>query len=630
MPRPPSQNSAPRAVRRLLFILLCSLSLLPGMAGPARAAFVTAATYGSGKIVSPRMIAVMWGTWTSTERAAIDNYLKGLAAYMTRSTATTVPGMDPTVRQYGVWGAYYPGASQGSMVIDPNPIPKNADGTDAQVAEFGIDAELARLQTSGLLPASTIETLFVVFTKGVRVVLLSHAPPGSMPAELGNRWCGYHDWTRGTDGQSMAPNGRVFALVPTYAPQSGCNTTLTARETTTSHEVFEAATDPDGHGWSSAGAGEVGDVCQADATPTAPLTLPDGTAGVVANIIDNIGSTCSIYSPEQTPPLSAVKTGTTTINIFAQDSNGVPRQISGDGVSWGSPQNLGGVISEAPTAISADGRTIDVFARGMDGGVYRWFFDGSNWSGPSGLGGVIIGPPSAVFNTVRGKAVYARGTDGVIYLLQDGGINSWSWSALPMPTGILAISPPQVFAQTSTCDHIYFTGTDGHLYHSAACSDVPTPFGDLGGVVLNRLGFAVHPSNTARTDIFIDGPVVGGGAFPFQKTFTTTVTPFTSLGGVVVGAPSAAALGTSEIRLFARGAGGTAGSGLFQDIASNGSNFGGWGQLDTVSISSAPLAFTPNNFAINVLLRRTDGELLQKRFDGVNWQSIQDLNLRVR
>jgi hypothetical protein len=80
-----------------------------------------------------------------------------------------------------------------------------------------------------------------------------------------------------------------------------------------------------------------------------------------------------------------------------------------------------------------------------------------------------------------------------------------------------------------------------------------------------------------------------------------------------------------------RGRNGLGGDRLYENISSDGTNWGGWGfGLDTVSISTAPLAYTPDNFAINLFLRRQDGELVHKRFDGANWQSIQDLNMKAR
>jgi hypothetical protein len=68
----------------------------------------------------------------------------------------------------------------------------------------------------------------------------------------------------------------------------------------------------------------------------------------------------------------------------------------------------------------------------------------------------------------------------------------------------------------------------------------------------------------------------------------------------------------------------------------NGTSFGAWNSLDTLLISGAPQAFTSNNGlpfggsnVINVFMRRQDGKLVQKRFDGANWQAVQDLGANV-
>lgn len=563
---------------------------------------VAAMSYHNGPVLSPRIQCLMWGNFTATEITTNQQYLAGLAQFMSNHDLTG--GVEPTHRQYGTWGGWFSGTCA-TDTVRPTGV----------VDEAAIQTEITKIQGRSTNPLApyTPATVILVFTKGI-----------TMTSDYGTVWCAKHR-TAGTS--------KYWGIIPSPTV-AGCSTnfglnTTQALQKLASHELTEAATDPDlATGWYAGDAGhEIADDCN---NVFSTITLPNGTTGTINSMVDNIAQACTLFSPAQVPPLSVVKTGTNTINIFTQDASLMPRQISGDGVSWGSPQNRNGFITEAPSAISVDATTIDLFGRGTDGGIHRWFFDGSNWSGPNLLGGFAFGPPSAGFRTSRGKLVYFRGTDGVIYQISDGGINSWTFSSLTMPSGVLAISPPQVVTLTNDCLHIYFTGSNGHLYRSVNCTEVPTAFVDQGGVVLNRIGSATRASDPNRSDIFVDGPVIGGGAFPYQKTFTSTATSFNPLGGVIVGPPSAVALGASAIRLFGRGQGGTAGSGLFQDIASTGSNWAGWGQLDTVSISTAPLAFTPNGSAINVFLRRNDGALVQKRFDGVNWQAIQDLNLFIR
>jgi len=574
------------------------LAAVVALSAARPAAAVQVMTYRNGPVLSPRIACLLWGSWTSTEKSDIENYLTGLQRWMSNEHMTG--GVEPPYRQYGVWGAYFPGPCALDSVI-PSGVTVDLNSS---TFKNQLQTEIARAQNPANhinLEGYTAESVFLVFTKGV---------PTASTFGAGS-WCAFHN--------SFAA-GQYYGVIPQQTGTCGGTDATAALQTMASHELFEAATNGDlSTGWYGTDAGnEVGDGC-----PGQLVSLPNGIVGTVSQVVDNNTQSCQNFAPAEVLPAAVVKTGT-TINVFAQDSNGGLQQISGDGVNWGAPQARGGVIPDAPTAISIDGVTIDVYSRGLDGGLWHWSFDGSNWSGPSSLGGFIIGPPSASYKVSRGRLVYARGTDGNIWVNTEG---AWQVAGT-LPGGVLAISPPQAFQRSNDCVDIYTTGTNGHLYQQQNCSDLPF-WTDQGGIVLNRVSEATRASNSSRIDVFVNGPMGSPGAIPFHKSFNPN-SGFLNLGGLLVGAASAVPLGSSAIRIFARGSGGTGGGQLFHNIAPTGSDFGGWGLLDSTSISDAPLAFTPDNTKVNIFMRRQDGELVQKGFDGNNYQSIQDLNLRIR
>jgi hypothetical protein len=562
--------------------------------------------YRGGPVLSPRIACLLWGSWTSDDKAAMENYITGLQHWM--SNEHSGGGLEPAIRQYGVWGAYFPGPCAVDTVM-PAGVTVDPQSSSFQTA---LQNEIARAQdpANGIgLEGYTNESVFLVFTKGI---------PTASTFGAGS-WCGFHN----TFGA-----GQYYGVIPDQSGTCGGSDPSGALQTMASHELFEAATDTDlSSGWFGSDTGnEIGDGCPGGYI----LTLPNGTFGSVSQVADNATETCQWYSPPELLPVSVVKTGTNTINVFAQDINGGLQQIVGDGVNWGPPTvpSGAGVIPDAPSAMSVDGQTIDVFSRGLDGGLWRWFFDGSSWSGPSALGGFIIGPPSAVYRTSQGRLIYARGTDGNIWVMNDTGGFRWQVAAT-LPGGVLAVSPPQAFQRSSDCVDVYTSGTNGHLYWMSNCSDVAF-WTDMGDTVLNRVSQATHSTNSSRTDIFVNGPTTLYGALPFHMSVNPS-SGLTYLGSTVMGGTSAVPLGSSAIRLLARGPGGRSGATLLEDVAPTGSDFGGWTQIDSTLISEAPLAFTPDGTTVNVFLRRQkDGELVQKRFDGTSYQPVQDLLLQLR
>lgn len=83
-------------------------------------------------------------------------------------------------------------------------------------------------------------------------------------------------------------------------------------------------------------------------------------------------------------------------------------------MAWSDWENLGGIITSSPAAVSWDDDRIDVFAAGTNNHLYhKWYDEG--WSDWEDLGGVIMGAPSVASWDEGRLDVFVRGTDNALY-----------------------------------------------------------------------------------------------------------------------------------------------------------------------------------------------------------------------
>src|SRR5262245_51537814 len=134
------------------------LVVVLGAAGGAfqRAEAVSALSYSGGPVISPEIIPIFWGSsFAVVEMSGMYTYLQGLVDYM--SGRDLPSGTEPTVRQYGVWGA----------MLDPPIWDKTSFG--GVVDKAAITARITALQNANppLVPTYGSQRLFIVFTKGL-------------------------------------------------------------------------------------------------------------------------------------------------------------------------------------------------------------------------------------------------------------------------------------------------------------------------------------------------------------------------------------------------------------------------------------------------------------------------------
>jgi hypothetical protein len=128
-------------------------------------------------------------------------------------------------------------------------------------------------------------------------------------------------------------------------------------------------------------------------------------------------------------------------------------------MSWFGWENLGGVLTSAPSASSWASGRLDTFARGTDSALWhKWYQNG--WSGWESLGGVLTSAPGAVSWGNGRIDVFARGTDSALW--HKWYQNGWSgWESLG---GVLTSAPGAVSWGPNRID-IFATGTNSAMWH---------------------------------------------------------------------------------------------------------------------------------------------------------------------
>ncbi len=248
------------------------------------------------------------------------------------------------------------------------------------------------------------------------------------------------------------------------------------------------------------------------------------------------------------------------------------------GGAWNGWVSLGGLISGSPTAaVNADGR-LEIFVRNPGNIVYYncQTSPGGGWSGWIGLGGAAIATPPVVARNFDGRLqIFALGTDGAVWTnyQQIPGVDDWSgWTSLG---GYVAGSPSVAQNADGRLEVFVLGGGDGALYHNWQTS----PGGAWSGwSVLAGDGNMATPPTVAmnddgRLEVF-DQTTDGAGWHIWQLSPSGSAwSSGATLGGGIVGSPTAALDGGTYLEAFAISPDGTP----WVDYQSNG--FAGWNAL---------------------------------------------------
>lgn len=251
--------------------------------------------------------------------------------------------------------------------------------------------------------------------------------------------------------------------------------------------------------------------CQRPAGRWPMFLRPAGLlAGVVLMLMAPLAvaaSAATVPTPEpgQVPGVATIGGGVTTpgIDVFYQQVNHRLTLVHGTtSGSFGTPTDLGGVLTSGPAAIMRQPPVefFDeaVFARGADNAIwYRPYSDGlGEWLSWSSLGGRALGAPGVTCTSPTSPLiVYVRGGDNALWRKPLGG----TWSSLG---GRLASDPaalPAVAGQCPSGEDIFALGSDLAVWERT----VPGGWRPVGG--RSTLAPTAVRLPGGETDLFVRG-----------------------------------------------------------------------------------------------------------------------------
>lgn len=129
---------------------------------------------------------------------------------------------------------------------------------------------------------------------------------------------------------------------------------------------------------------------------------------------------------------------------------------------WSEWEDLGGVLTSAPAAVSWGPNRIDVFVRGQNNSLWHKWWDGSRWSEWEDLGGgVITSGPGAASTASNRLEVFARGANNQLLFRTWNGITWSGWRSLG---GEITSEPAAVSWGGNRLD-VFARGLNNHLWH---------------------------------------------------------------------------------------------------------------------------------------------------------------------
>ncbi len=215
------------------------------------------------------------------------------------------------------------------------------------------------------------------------------------------------------------------------------------------------------------------------------------------------------------------------------------RQVAIPGRKWHGWEDLGGIITSRPQAVSWAANRIDVVARGTDSAVWHRWWDGSAWRGWESLGGFIHGAP-AICSWASGRLdIFAVGGDHKLY-------HKWfqgGWSGWESLGGFLTSEPCAVSWGNNRID-VFARGGDNamwHLWWDGAWHG----WESLGG------GLSSAPAVSSWAPGRLDTFVRGLDSQLWHKWWDGSAwRGWESLGGVLTDAPAAESWGPNRIDVF--------------------------------------------------------------------------------
>ena len=177
-----------------------------------------------------------------------------------------------------------------------------------------------------------------------------------------------------------------------------------------------------------------------------------------------------------------------TLTTFLRGPNGslVQHTAAADGNGRARPRDLGGPtkgrILGQPAAYASAGGRIDVFVRGTDSRVYRRVLADGRWGTWQNLGGRVTDAPSVAFTDPGHWTLFATGSDGQV--VQRG--PSTGWSSLGAPGGRPVYGRPSAAVDSQGLVHVAVRSAADDVWtrsRPASASGEWSQWTSLGGTV---------------------------------------------------------------------------------------------------------------------------------------------------
>jgi hypothetical protein len=307
------------------------------------------AYHGGPVIRSPTAYAIFWlppgrhFEWNATTSADA-SYQAVVTGFLSRLGGKYSSSLWRLVTQYSdtTGPVNLDGMTFGGSVLDPTVYPHEPlQDSDLQ------DAVVRSMSRQGW--SAGLSSVFFVYTAyGTRTCL----PDGSCALD---QWCGYHSFfsnAGATTIYSSTPSVMVGAGGPCTFPDASPNADLWADNAVyiTSHELFEAVTDPTTDAWTDTNGAEIGDKCVRSPGPMFDRDGADvllGPAPVGSFIVQGEWSNRSAGCALQLPP-----TVTSVSPSWGSTAGGATVQVDGTGL-----RSVPGVSRLTFVPTGSDGRT---------------------------------------------------------------------------------------------------------------------------------------------------------------------------------------------------------------------------------------------------------------------------------
>jgi hypothetical protein len=255
-------------------------------------------------------------------------------------------------------------------------------------------------------------------------------------------------------------------------------------------------------------------------------------------------------------------------------------------------------------------------------------------------GGCVSDTPIQSWQSVTSHEILEAATDPTLgggWVESDGeggyeeGGDSCAWLEVNLPFGTVQMfadnlqsacsawtvretSSISAFAWAPNRLDAFARGTDGAMYHKWWDGSKWDGWESLGGQIMGAPSAVACGDN--RFDVFARGT---DGAMYHKWLYGANWGGWESLGGIIIGSPNAVSWSANRLDIFALGT-----DGAMYHNWWDGSNWGGWESLGGVLVGPpASVAWGPNR--LDAFMRGNDGAMYHKWWDGSNWGGWESL-----